>query len=481
MEFNELELDDKLLRAIDDLEFKKPTIVQQEVIPVALNGQDVLADAPTGTGKTAAFLLPALQHLIDFPVKKLGLCRILVLTPTRELALQVAQMCESLAKYVPHIKTGVLIGGIEHQDQLDTISQKTDIVIATPGRLIEYLRKKMFDIKSVEMLVLDEADRMLDMGFIDDVTFIANKCSRREQTLLFSATLEGKLLNKFANEVLTDPVEVHVESPRSERKKIKQYKYYVDDYEHKVKLLKYLLKDESLDKVIVFIKTRERLMELTKELSSSGFEYVYLRGEMDQDKRIDAIKKFTNNQVKILLATDVAARGIDVVDTTHVINFDLPRYADVYVHRIGRTARAGRKGFAISLIEAHDVKQMERIERYTQESVDVRVVDELRPQHKIASFTKKKKKDKDDPKKEEKKVKVRKEKLKNKGKPDFLAKKIRKLEKEGLSKEEIAKILDNEMNKPKIKNSSIDKVISTEKTKGLKRVNNSCIKSINCL
>ena len=349
-------------------------------------------------------------------------------------------MCKDLAKYLPRLKIGVLIGGVEHEEQLETIAEKTDIVIATPGRLIEYLRKKMFDIQAVEMLVLDEADRMLDMGFIDDVTYIADRCSRREQTLLFSATLEGELVTKFANEVLANPVEIHIDSPRSERKKIRQYKYYADSYEHKVELLKTLLKDETLDKVVVFVKTRERLMELCKDLSGATIPYVYLRGEMAQDKRIEAIRRFTNNEVKILLATDVAARGLDIVDITHVINFDLPRYADVYVHRIGRTARAGRKGVAINLIEAHDVQQMERIERYTGESVDVRVIDALRPQHKIADFTKKKKKNKVK-EKQQKHVKQRLAKQKNKGKPDLLAKKIRKLQNDGKSEEEIAKIL----------------------------------------
>lgn len=468
MEFNELELDDLLLRAIEDLGFKKPTHVQQEVIPNALNGQDILADAPTGTGKTAAFLLPALQHLVDFPVKKLGFCRVLILTPTRELALQVTQMCKDFAKYLPRLKIGVLIGGVEHEEQLETIAEKTDIVIATPGRLIEYLRKKMFDIQAVEMLVLDEADRMLDMGFIDDVTYIADRCSRREQTLLFSATLEGELVTKFANEVLANPVEIHIDSPRSERKKIRQYKYYADSYEHKVELLKTLLKDETLDKVVVFVKTRERLMELCKDLSGATIPYVYLRGEMAQDKRIEAIRRFTNNEVKILLATDVAARGLDIVDITHVINFDLPRYADVYVHRIGRTARAGRKGVAINLIEAHDVQQMERIERYTGESVDVRVIDALRPQHKIADFTKKKKKNKvkEKEEKQQKHVKQRLAKQKNKGKPDLLAKKIRKLQNDGKSEEEIAKILAaRALEMAKVVTSVDTKTSSNNKTK----------------
>src|SRR5574344_47556 len=344
MDFNDLDLDDRLLKAVEELGFTKPTNVQFQVIPEALSGLDVLADAPTGTGKTAAFVLPCLQHMLDFPKKKLGLCRILVLTPTRELALQVTEHAKKLAMYLPHISVGTLIGGVEHEEQLSVLTEKTDIVVATPGRLIEYLRKKMFDIRAVEILVLDEADRMLDMGFIDDVTEISQMASRREQTFLFSATLEGPLLSKFANEVLKNPVEIHIDSPRSEKKKINQYKYYADTIDHKVKLLKALLNDEKIEKSIIFVKTRERLMDLVKSLDQDDFKYVYIRGEMDQAKRIEAMRRFSENEVKIMLATDVAARGIDVTDITHVINFDLPRSADIYVHRIGRTARAGRKG-----------------------------------------------------------------------------------------------------------------------------------------
>src|SRR5574344_172559 len=448
MDFNDLDLDDRLLKAVEELGFTKPTNVQFQVIPEALSGLDVLADAPTGTGKTAAFVLPCLQHMLDFPKKKLGLCRILVLTPTRELALQVTEHAKKLAMYLPHISVGTLIGGVEHEEQLSVLTEKTDIVVATPGRLIEYLRKKMFDIRAVEILVLDEADRMLDMGFIDDVTEISQMASRREQTFLFSATLEGPLLSKFANEVLKNPVEIHIDSPRSEKKKINQYKYYADTIDHKVKLLKALLNDEKIEKSIIFVKTRERLMDLVKSLDQDDFKYVYIRGEMDQAKRIEAMRRFSENEVKIMLATDVAARGIDVTDITHVINFDLPRSADIYVHRIGRTARAGRKGSAINLIEAHDVPMMERIEHYTGELVDMRVIDDLKPQHKIADFTKKKKKLNDDAKdQDEKHDKKRKRDILNKGKPDLLAKKAKKLAKQGLSQEEIAVIIAKEEEK----------------------------------
>ena len=353
-----------------------------------------------------------------------------MLTPTRELAMQVHEQVKSFSRYLPRVMSCTVIGGVDHEDQLPELSQKTDIVIATPGRLIEYLKKKLFDIKGVEILILDEADRMLDMGFYDDVMQISKMASRREQTFLFSATLEGGLLKKFANEVLKNPVEIHVDSPRSEKKKITQYKIYADDLSHKIELLKYLLKSEKINKTVVFIKTRERLQELVSELDSAGLVFAYLRGEMDQDKRLQALERFTNNDVKILLATDVAARGIDVADITHVINFDMPRSADIYVHRIGRTGRAGRKGVAINLVEAHDVPMLGKIERYTGEKITLRVIDGLKAKNKLADFSKKKRKPEDrkevkkDEKTPHKKDRVRSQ--KNKGKPNFAEKRLRK-------------------------------------------------------
>ena len=445
MEFSELELDNRLLKVVEEQGFRKPTIVQQEVIPNALSGFDVLADAPTGTGKTAAYVLPCLQHIIDFSNKKHSLSRILVLTPTRELALQVHEQVKLFSKYLPRVSSCTVIGGVDHEEQLPDLSQRTDIVIATPGRLIEYLKKKMFDIKGVEILVLDEADRMLDMGFYDDVVSISKAASRREQTFLFSATLEGGLLSKFANEVLQNPVEIHVDSPRSEKKKVVQYKIFADSLEHKVELLKYLLRSEKIVKPIVFVKTRERLQELVQELDKAEIKFAYIRGEMEQEKRIAALERFAGGSVNILLATDVAARGIDVSDVSHVINFDMPRSADIYVHRIGRTARAGKKGVAINLVEAHDVPILGKIERYTGEKITLRVIDGLKAQNKLADFSKKKKKkeDKDvNSDEKEKHIKKRARDLKNKGKPNFYEKKRTKLLSQGITEEEADKLLN---------------------------------------
>lgn len=436
MSFDTLDLDSVLLRAVAEQGFVRPTTIQQQVIPAAMDGRDILASAPTGTGKTAAFLLPTMQHLLDFPRRRAGAARVLILTPTRELALQITEHARALAVHT-HLVIETIIGGVEHDKQLPALTETTDIIVATPGRLMEYIEAESFDSRAIEILILDEADRMLDMGFIGEVDRIVAEARWRRQTMLFSATLEGTGLVKFANEVLKDPVELNAESPRSERRKIQQLMYLADSPEHKFALLCHLLRSDEVKRSILFVKTRERLAELSAQLQASGIDCAWIRGEMEQEKRVEAIRRFRNEEVNVLVATDVAARGIDLPDVSHVINVDLPRTADVYVHRIGRTGRAGKRGTAISLIEAHDMAMLSRIERYTGEELRRRVIEELKPQHKIAKIGGKKK---PDPKKEKRKDKDKrqenlqeeprkKERLrdkKNKGKPDWAKKKAAK-------------------------------------------------------
>lgn len=390
--FADLELDPNLLHSIEEMGFERPTKIQAEAIPAALDGNDVLASAPTGTGKTAAFAIPALQFLQDFPRRKAGPARILILTPTRELAMQVSDQIRQLAKYTK-LNIATITGGVQYQEHADILAQTQDIVVATPGRLMEYIEAERFDCRAIEWLILDEADRMLDMGFGPTVDRLSSECRWRKQTLLFSATLEGKGVEGFTAGLLNDPSEINAEPPRRERKKITQWYYRADDMDHKVSLLKHFLTDEQSERVIVFLKTRERLADLRSELERSQINCAWIQGEMPQDRRNNTIQRFRDGQVNILLATDVAARGIDVPDISHVINFDLPRSADVYLHRIGRTARAGKKGTAISLVEAHDQPMMERVARYLKEEIKERFVEGLRPQHKKPSFKKKKKKD----------------------------------------------------------------------------------------
>lgn len=390
--FADLELDSNLLTAIEDMGYARPTQIQAEAIPQALDGRDILASAPTGTGKTAAFVLPALQYLQDFPRRKPGPARVLILTPTRELAMQVADQARALAKNTK-LNIFTITGGVQYQEHADILSTTQDIVVATPGRLMEYIEAERFDCRAIEWLILDEADRMLDMGFGPTVDRLSSECRWRKQTLLFSATLEGKGVEGFTADLLKDPAEIDAEPSRRERKKIAQWYHRADNMEHKLELLKKIIVEQA-ERSIIFLKTRERLAELRAELESAQIPCAWIQGEMPQDRRNNAIARFRDGTVNVLLATDVAARGIDLPDVSHVINYDMPRTADVYLHRIGRTARAGKKGNAVSIVEAHDQPMMDRVARYVKEEIKERFIKELRPKHKKPVFKKKKKDDK---------------------------------------------------------------------------------------
>ncbi len=339
--FADLDLSPNLLRALEEIDYQRPTQVQAMTIPEALEGKDILASAPTGTGKSAAFLLPALQHLDDFPRREPGPARILILTPTRELAIQVADEARQLAKYTRH-KVFTITGGISYQDHADILATTQDIVVATPGRLMEYIEAERFDCRAIETLILDEADRMLDMGFGPVVDRLSKECRWRKQTFLFSATLEGRGVEGFTADLLNEPAEINAEPSRRERKKITQWYHRADNMAHKIDLLKSILKEQA-ERSIVFVKTRERLAELRGHLETAKIPCAWIQGEMAQESRNNAIARFRDGTVNVLIATDVAARGIDLPDVSHVINFDMPRTADVYLHRIGRTARAGKK------------------------------------------------------------------------------------------------------------------------------------------
>ena len=391
MTFEELELDEALCHAAADMGFETPTSIQELVIPHALDGRDILASAPTGTGKTAAFLLPACQFLLDYPRRQPGATRILILTPTRELALQVYEQALAITKHT-QIVCGVITGGINYGTDKETLSKNLDILVATPGRLLEHIEKEAADCRDIECLILDEADRMLDMGFSTVVNQIAAEARWRKQNLLFSATLEGKGVKTFAHDILNNPEVIEANPSRKEKNKIHQWYHLADDMNHKQALLVNILKQETTTSAVVFVKTRERLQMLKDFLASKDIPVCWLQGEMPQDKRNAAMARFKSGEVPILLATDVAARGIDVPNVSHVINFDMPRKADVYVHRIGRTGRAGAKGTAISLVEAHDFDMVAKTARYMGEPLKARVIDELRPKNKTPKIGPKKKK-----------------------------------------------------------------------------------------
>jgi ATP-dependent RNA helicase SrmB len=387
--FEQFDLDQDLIGGIQKAGYKKPTSIQQLVIPEAMDGKDILASAPTGTGKTAAFLLPAAQHLLDYPRTKPGFPRVLVLTPTRELALQIAEQNEFLTAHTG-IKTGVITGGVNYGSHKEILTATTDMLIATPGRLLEYIDNEQFDAREIEILILDEADRMLDMGFAETINRIIGEARWRKQTMLFSATLEGAGVIKFSKDILNDPVFLESNPSRKEKAKIHQWLHLADDKQHKFQLLTHILKQEDVKRAVVFANKRETVQFLSGKLFAEEIPCAWLEGNMPQDKRNNAVDRLKKGDVNVLVATDVAARGLDIDDITHVINFDMPRKADIYLHRIGRTGRAGNKGTAISLVEAHDMPVIGKIERYLGDRLQRRIVEELRPKYKEARIPMKK-------------------------------------------------------------------------------------------
>lgn len=387
--FEQFELDSELLASIKKIGYKKPTSIQELVIPEAMTGKDVLASAPTGTGKTASFLLPAAQHLLDYPRNKPGFPRVLILTPTRELALQIGEDSEKLTELC-NVKTGVITGGVNYGSHNDILNSTTDILVATPGRLLEYIENEQFDTRDIEILILDEADRMLDMGFRETINRIVAESRWRKQTMLFSATLEGAGVLKFAKEVLSEPVFLESNPSRKEKAVIHQWMHLADNAQHKLQLLLNILKQEQVKRAVVFANKRETVQFLSGKLYGDEIPCVWLEGKMPQDKRNKAVERVKSGEISVLVATDVAARGLDIDDITHVINFDMPRKADIYLHRIGRTGRAGNKGTAISLVEAHDMPVIGKIERYMKERLQRRIIEELRPKNKEARVANKK-------------------------------------------------------------------------------------------
>lgn len=414
--FQDLGLDPELLSALNKKGYARPTAIQENTIPVALDGCDLLGSAPTGTGKTAAFLLPAIQHLLDYPRKQSGPPRVLVLTPTRELAMQVADQAKELAQFT-HLDITTITGGVAYQNHGEVFNRNQDIVVATPGRLLQYIKEENFDCRAVEVLIFDEADRMMQMGFGQDAEQIAAETRWRRHTWLFSATLEGELLTDFADRILQNPEKVDATPSRRERKKITQWYYHADNLEHKIKLLARFINEYDVERAIVFVRKREMARELSDILRKRGLRSTYLEGEMAQTQRNQAIDRLKNGVVNVLVATDVAARGIDIDDIDFVINFDLPYNADAYLHRIGRTARAGKKGSAISLVESHDYKLLGKIKRYTKEILKPRTIEGLEPRTKAPKDGESGSKTKKEKARIKKRKEAKKEAMKQKNKP----------------------------------------------------------------
>ncbi len=379
-QFDALGLHERLVRGLDELEYKQPTPVQAATIPEALKGGDLIVGAETGSGKTVAFMLPMLQRFHTNPAPRSG-TRALVLVPTRELARQVDKQCEVLGRYT-YIKSGMITGGDSFKFQASILRKNPEIVIATPGRLMEHLERGTVDFSDLEVLVLDEADRMLDMGFSADVITIASRCPEKRQTLLFSATMKQKGLREMTEQVLTDPQTIMLNTARDPHENIRQQIILADDLDHKEKLLNWLLKNETYEKAVIFTNTRVQAHRLNSLLRYHKHRAAALHGDMTQDERNQVMQHLREGRVNVLVATDVAARGLDVKGIGLVINLDMARSGDDYVHRIGRTGRAGEQGLAITFISAPEWNLMASIERYLKVRFERRAIDGLRGHYK---------------------------------------------------------------------------------------------------
>ena len=360
LSFHQLNLNEHIQRALKACGYTKPTPVQAAAIPEILAGKDVVACAQTGTGKTAAFVLPALEQLSKQESKRKT--KILILTPTRELASQITKAAAIYGKFLRYNIVS-LVGGMPYHHQIKDLARGAEIIVATPGRLLDHIEQKRVDLSHVEMLVLDEADRMLDMGFIDDVNAIAKLTPSTRQTLLFSATIDKQLTNVI-RQLLKNPVQINLSNEKIAAPKIKQILYRTKSMQHKTELLKQILSDENIFKAIIFSATKINADKLANQLAHDGFAAAALHGDLRQNVRNRTIDSLRRGRVQFLVATDVAARGLDISDITHVINYDLPKFSEDYVHRIGRTGRAGKDGIAISFVSPQDAKHLQGIERY---------------------------------------------------------------------------------------------------------------------
>lgn len=372
------EFDESLQLAISEAGFKEATDVQKATLEAALDGDDLFVSAETGSGKTAAYLLPLFEQLIDADS---GDIRALVLVPTRELAQQVLKQAKQLARFTS-IKLGHIGGGTDIHQQNHLIENPAQFVVATPGRLSELLARDLVDLSQVKTLILDEADRLLDMGFSDEILAIADHCEDREQTQLYSATLANKALRGLADELLNDPTFVELNKTTDTHALISQQIVFADDNPHKVQLLAWLLKKESYQHAIVFCNSKDQVEWVYDQLQAHDLSIGVLHGDKDQKQRNLIMSKLRRDQVKVLIATDIAARGLDVEGMGLVVNFEMPRRGEIYVHRIGRTGRAGEKGLAVTLISAPEYNLMSGIERFLKQSFKRRKIKELEGHYK---------------------------------------------------------------------------------------------------
>ncbi len=375
MKFEELGLKPEILKSVTYKGYSTATPIQAQSIPAILEGKDLMGGAQTGTGKTAAFALPILNNLSNTPALS-KYPRALVLTPTRELADQVGESFSEYGKFV-QLKSVKVYGGVNIKKQIKELRNSSDIVIATPGRLLDLLNQNHIELSQIEILVLDEADRMLDMGFIRDIKKIISYLPQKRQNLLFSATYSNDI-KKLASGILNNPISIEVARRNTTAEKVEQ-KLHLIAQNQKRHLLAHLVKEESWFQVLVFVKTKHGANRLSMQLLKAGISSSSIHGDKSQGARTKALNDFKAGKLQALVATDVAARGLDMENLSHVVNFDLPQTPEDYVHRIGRTGRAGKSGTAISFVSPEEKKQLMQIERLLKKSIDVEKVNGFKP------------------------------------------------------------------------------------------------------
>ncbi|HDR9156070.1 DEAD/DEAH box helicase [Burkholderia vietnamiensis] len=379
MSFESLGLAEPLVKAVNELGYTSPTPIQQQAIPAVLGGGDLLAGAQTGTGKTAGFTLPILQRLHTFYTEHRGAkraVRALILTPTRELAAQVEESVRAYSKYVK-LRSTVMFGGVSINPQIDALKRGVDIVVATPGRLLDHMQQKTIDLSDLDILVLDEADRMLDMGFIHDIKRVLAKLPPRRQNLLFSATFSDEI-KALADSLLDSPALIEVARRNTTAETVAQ-KIHPVDRDRKRELLTHLIREHNWFQVLVFTRTKHGANRLAEQLTKDGISAMAIHGNKSQSARTRALAEFKNNTLQVLVATDIAARGIDIDQLPHVVNFDLPNVPEDYVHRIGRTGRAGATGEAVSLVCVDEKQLLRDIERLIKREIPQEVIAGFEP------------------------------------------------------------------------------------------------------
>lgn len=384
MSFNSLGLSAEILRAISEKGYSKPTLIQKQAIPVILEGSDIMAGSQTGTGKTAAFTLPLLQRLSECPSSKGNFrpIRALILTPTRELADQVHKSVHTYGRY-SHLKSTVVFGGVNIFHQVRNLQRGVDVLVATPGRLLDHVRQKNLDLSKVEILVLDEADRMLDMGFLPDVRKIISLLPKKRQNMLFFATFSNEI-KELANSILKSPVLIEVATRNTAAESISQVVHPVDR-NRKRELLSFLIGSKNWKQVLIFTRTKHCANKLAQQLDNDGLAAVAIHGNKTQGARTRALEQFKRGSVRILVATDIASRGLDIDQLPHVVNFELPDSPEDYVHRIGRTGRAGKKGEAVSLVCGGEFHLLRAIERLLKTTIPQVVVPDYEPDPSLKS------------------------------------------------------------------------------------------------